>query len=88
MVLCAKDEAGSLCFVTPPDGAPPGSRVTFEGFPGEPEPNPKRIQKKKAWESCAPELATNSEGVATYKGVPFATPAGVCTATVKSAPIS
>jgi aminoacyl tRNA synthase complex-interacting multifunctional protein 1 len=87
MVLCAKNDS-ALCFVTPPAGAQPGARVSFEGYPGEPEPNPKRIQKKKAWEACMPELAVSADGVACYKGVPFALPEGHCTATVKGAPIS
>lgn len=87
MVLCAKNDSG-LCFVAPPAGAQPGARVNFEGYPGEPEPNPKRIQKKKAWETCMTELAVNADGVACYKGVPFALPEGNCTATVKGAPIS
>lgn len=46
MVLCAKGEGG-LCFVTPPDGSAPGARVSFEGFAGEPEQNPKKLAKKK-----------------------------------------
>jgi len=83
----SSSEAG-LGFVTPPDAAPVGERVCFEGFPGEPESNPKRIQKKKAWETCMPDLATDAEGVACYRGVPFATAAGKCTAAIKSAPIS
>lgn len=87
MVLCAKNDTG-LCFVSPPDGAKPGSRITFEGFLGEPETNPKRIQKKKVWETCMPDLAVNADGVACYKGVPFSLPEGNCTATVKGAPIS
>ncbi|EOD23557.1 hypothetical protein EMIHUDRAFT_352479 [Emiliania huxleyi CCMP1516] len=87
MVLCAKGEGG-LCFVTPPDGSAPGARVSFEGFAGEPEQNPKKLAKKKAWETCMPDLATDAEGVACYKGVAFATAEGKCTAAVRGAPIS
>ena len=63
--------------VTPPEGAGPGDRVTVEGFPGEPEEqlNP----KKKHFEQMSPDLATNGERVACYKGVPLQTQAGVCT---------
>ena len=53
--------------VTPPEGATPGDRVTVEGFSGEPEEqlNP----KKKQFEQISPDLATNNERVACYRGV-------------------
>jgi len=35
-----------------------------------------------------PDLATDAEGVACYKGVAFATAEGKCTAAVRGAPIS
>ncbi|EOD27275.1 hypothetical protein EMIHUDRAFT_450238 [Emiliania huxleyi CCMP1516] len=61
-----------------PDDLKPGPPVTF--VYDAPEPLP-------AIESLAP-LATDAEGVACYRGVPFATAAGKCTAAIKSAPIS
>ncbi|KAK9954747.1 hypothetical protein ABG768_016793 [Culter alburnus] len=55
--------------LTPPTGAQPGDRVTFQSFPGEPEKelNP----KQRIWERLLPDLCTDAKGVATYKGVAF-----------------
>ncbi|XP_068126756.1 aminoacyl tRNA synthase complex-interacting multifunctional protein 1 isoform X2 [Hyperolius riggenbachi] len=68
MVMCASSP-DKVEILDPPSGAVPGDRITFEGFPGEPdkELNP----KKKTWEQIQPDLLTNEECVATYKGVPF-----------------
>jgi len=93
MVLCASevDSDGNKAkteFVIPPPGAKVGERLTFPGFPGEPE-DEKKIKKKKAWETCAPGLATDASGVACFHGAPWQTSAGVCTAAnVKGGPIS
>ncbi|XP_034044351.1 aminoacyl tRNA synthase complex-interacting multifunctional protein 1a isoform X2 [Thalassophryne amazonica] len=78
MVMCASspDKAEIL---DPPAGAVPGDRITFQGFPGEPdkELNP----KKKVWEQIKPDLLTDSQCVATYKGAAFeVTGKGVCKA--------
>ncbi|XP_018409981.1 PREDICTED: aminoacyl tRNA synthase complex-interacting multifunctional protein 1 isoform X2 [Nanorana parkeri] len=68
MVMCASSPE-KVEILDPPSGAVPGDRITFEGFPGEPdkELNP----KKKTWEQIQPDLLTNDGCVATYKGVPF-----------------
>ncbi|KAM9329781.1 aminoacyl tRNA synthase complex-interacting multifunctional protein 1 [Gastrophryne carolinensis] len=68
MVMCASSPE-KVEILDPPSGSVPGDRITFEGFPGEPdkELNP----KKKTWEQIQPDLLTNDECVATYKGVPF-----------------
>ncbi len=60
----------------PPEGSAPGERVTAEGFDGEPEEqlNP----KKKVFEQIQPDLLTNAESVACYKGQPLRTQSGVC----------
>jgi tRNA-binding EMAP/Myf-like protein len=97
MVLCASDvdAAGNKTtteFVVPPADAKVGERVTFDAYPGEPVEATK-LKKKKGWETCAPHLATDASGVATYRGAAGAaawmTSAGPCTAaTVKSGPIS
>ena len=88
MVLCASDASKSnLAFVTPPAGSQPGDRVTWEGFPGEPE-TPKKMDKTKAWEAIQPEFSTNEKGVACYKGVPFSLPSGPCTAPIANGIIS
>ena len=94
MVLCASDaEKSKLCFVTPPPGSVPGEVVKWEGYPGEPEPNPKKIEKKKAWEAIQPLFATTADGTCVYKGekagaAAFMLPKGKCTSTVPNGVIS
>ncbi|XP_010002398.1 PREDICTED: aminoacyl tRNA synthase complex-interacting multifunctional protein 1 [Chaetura pelagica] len=78
MVMCASS-LEKVEILAPPPGAIPGDRITFEGFPGDPEKelNP----KKKIWEQIQPDLHTNDQCVATYKGVPFEVKGkGVCRA--------
>ncbi|XP_071975218.1 aminoacyl tRNA synthase complex-interacting multifunctional protein 1 isoform X2 [Engystomops pustulosus] len=76
MVMCASSPE-KVEILDPPSGAVPGDRITFQGFPGEPdkELNP----KKKTWEQIQPDLHTSDDCVATYKGVPFEVSGkGVC----------
>ncbi|XP_054635528.1 aminoacyl tRNA synthase complex-interacting multifunctional protein 1-like isoform X2 [Dunckerocampus dactyliophorus] len=78
MVMCASSP-DKVEILDPPDGAVPGDKVTFQGFPGEPdkELNP----KKKVWEHIQPDLRTDGECVATYKGTAFEVAGkGVCRA--------
>ncbi|NXO05175.1 AIMP1 protein, partial [Rhinopomastus cyanomelas] len=78
MVMCASSPE-KVEILAPPPGAVPGDKITFEGFPGDPEKelNP----KKKIWEQIQPDLHTNDQCVATYKGVPFEVKGkGVCRA--------
>jgi len=70
MVMCASNkEANQVLPLNPPEGAQPGDRVVFEKYPGEPDDllNP----KKKIFEQVSPDLVTDANGVATYKGDPF-----------------
>jgi len=71
MVMCAStpEKVEILC---PPEGSQPGDLVEFEGYTRNPDNvlNP----KKKIFETCAPDLKTDSNRVATYKGVPFTVP--------------
>ena len=62
--------------VEPPEGAVIGERVKFPGCEGSPDDqlNP----KKKVWETVQPDLRTDEELVACFKGIPFTTSAGVC----------
>lgn len=84
MVLCAtSSDKTTVELVMPPDDAPAGTKVTFEGEEGEADDvlNP----KKQIFEKIAPELYTNDDCVATWKGKIFTTPQGVCTVkTVKN----
>ncbi|VFV41535.1 aminoacyl trna synthase [Lynx pardinus] len=78
MVMCASSPE-KVEILAPPTGSVPGDRIIFDAFPGEPdkELNP----KKKIWEQIQPDLSTNDECVATYKGVPFEVKGkGVCRA--------
>uniref|UniRef100_A0A2K6EFJ6 Aminoacyl tRNA synthetase complex interacting multifunctional protein 1 n=1 Tax=Propithecus coquereli TaxID=379532 RepID=A0A2K6EFJ6_PROCO len=78
MVMCASSPE-KVEILAPPDGSVPGDRITFDAFPGEPdkELNP----KKKIWEQIQPDLRTNDECVAMYKGAPFEVKGkGVCRA--------
>ncbi|XP_058495861.1 aminoacyl tRNA synthase complex-interacting multifunctional protein 1a isoform X2 [Solea solea] len=82
MVMCASSP-DKVEILDPPGGAVPGERVTFQGFPGEPdkELNP----KKKVWEQVQPDLRTDGQCVATYKGAAFEVAGkGVCKAQTMS----
>mmetsp|Transcript_6948 Transcript_6948/g.14399 ORF Transcript_6948/g.14399 Transcript_6948/m.14399 type:complete len:341 (+) Transcript_6948:174-1196(+) len=84
MVLCATSEDGSTVeLVKPPAGAKVGSRVTYPGHTGTPDDilNP----KKKIFEKVAPFLITDDQGVATWKGIPWTLPEGLCTTTLPRA---
>ena len=50
----------------PPSGSVPGDLVEVEGYTRQPDSvlNP----KKKIWETVAPDLKTDSNKLATYKG--------------------
>ncbi|KAG8134473.1 hypothetical protein E2320_007592 [Naja naja] len=78
MLMCASTPE-KVEIIIPPNGVVPGEKITFEGFSGEPEKelNP----KKKIWEQIQPDLQTNDQRIATYKGVPFEVKGkGVCRA--------
>uniref|UniRef100_A0A1A7Y291 Aminoacyl tRNA synthetase complex-interacting multifunctional protein 1 n=1 Tax=Iconisemion striatum TaxID=60296 RepID=A0A1A7Y291_9TELE len=82
MVMCASSP-DKVEILDPPGGSVPGDRVSVQGFPGEPdkELNP----KKKVWEQVQPELRTDGQCVATYKGAAFEVSGkGVCKAQTMS----
>lgn len=89
MVLCASSEDGSCVqFIEPPPDAQVGERIMVEGFVGEPATE-NQVLKKKMLDVIFPNLKTNGEGVATYKGVPLTTSAGPCkAASLTNAPIA
>lgn len=68
MVMCASSPE-KVEILVPPSSCVPGERIIFEGFPGEPDAqlNP----KKKIFEQLAPDIKTDDNCIATYKGVPF-----------------
>jgi len=77
MVLCASANDGRVELVEPPEGSAVGERVTFEGYDAEPATE-NQVIKKKMLDVICPDLKTDDDGVATYKGIPFNTSAGVC----------
>eukprot|EP00213_Chloropicon_mariensis_P002257 CAMPEP_0197473444 /NCGR_PEP_ID=MMETSP1309-20131121/4805_1 /TAXON_ID=464262 /ORGANISM="Genus nov. species nov., Strain RCC998" /LENGTH=273 /DNA_ID=CAMNT_0043012557 /DNA_START=13 /DNA_END=831 /DNA_ORIENTATION=+ len=84
MVLCASnDDHTKVDPLRPPEGAAIGEKITFEGFSGEPIEviNP----KKKLLEKLFPDLKTDADGVATYKGAVFKASTGVCKASLQNA---
>lgn len=68
MVMCASTP-DKVEILTPPEGSQPGDLVEFEGYTRNPDSvlNP----KKKIFETCAPDLKTDANKVAVYKGIPF-----------------
>lgn len=78
MVMCASTPE-KVEILLPPVESIPGDEVHVDGFPRVPDPvlNP----KKKIFETVAPDLKTNTDRVATYKGNAFTVPGkGVVTA--------
>jgi aminoacyl tRNA synthase complex-interacting multifunctional protein 1 len=84
MVLCAaaqrEDGSELVEFVEPPEGAPIGEVVTFEGLP-PPEPwSAAQVDKRKVFQACAEGMKTTDDCVATWNGHVFMTSAGPCKA--------
>ncbi|KAM9856748.1 aminoacyl tRNA synthase complex-interacting multifunctional protein 1-like [Aulostomus maculatus] len=74
-VMCASSPH-KVELLDPPSGAVPGDRVTLQGFPGEPG---KELNIEKVWEELQPDLRTDAQCIATYKGAAFeVTGKGVC----------
>lgn len=68
MVMCASSEQGVEVLI-PPSGSAPGDLLYCEGYTRQPDAvmNP----KKKIFETVAPDLHTNDQLQACYKGVPW-----------------
>lgn len=79
MVMCASNaDHTSVEIMSPPAGAKIGERVLFGDYTKdnkEPEPENK-VAKKKIFESVAPDLKTNAEGVLVWKEATGETTAG------------
>lgn len=78
MVLCAKEgEKGSenekVQLIRVPDCAQPGDIITTDDFLGENwnEPDSQMNPKKKIFETVQPDLMTNGDKIACYKGKPL-----------------
>lgn len=75
MVLCVSSSDGVVKFLEPSDDAAVGDRVVVAGYNGEPATE-NQVLKKKMLEAIFPDLATDANGVPTYKGVPLTTTGG------------
>lgn len=71
MVMCASTP-DKVEVLSPPAGAVPGDLVHCEGY--ERQPDAQLNPKKKVFETCAPDLMTNADLVACYKGAPLHVP--------------
>jgi len=86
MVLCAAAPAedGSdgerVEFIEPPEDAPIGEIITFEGLPTPQPITPAQVEKTKIFMTCAEHLKTTEDCTATWKGHTFMTTAGPCKA--------
>lgn len=69
MVMCASSEE-KVELLSPPEGVKPGQRIIFEGYDNS-EPDAQLNPKKKIWEQVAPDIKTDTNGIAKYKDVPF-----------------
>jgi len=91
MVLCGKGQVGgkdTVEFVDPPAGAKVGEQVSFEGLDGSPV-TPAQVDKKKVFQAAQPDMTSDANKVASWKGVAFMTSAGPCTVpTLANAPLA
>lgn len=77
MVLAATSPDGKTVeLVQPPPGSTVGERVFVEGFVGQPDEV--LNSKKKVWETVQPELMTDGDFRACWRGLPLQTGSGVC----------
>jgi methionine--tRNA ligase beta chain len=86
-MVCCSSKNGKVQFVEPPEGAAIGERVMVEGYEGEPATE-NQVIKKKMLEAIFPDLKTNSNGIACYKGVPLSTSAGPCKSSLLDADVA
>lgn len=78
MVMCGETENKSKVeLLRPPAGSSPGDLISFEGF--ERQPPQVLPVKKSPFETVAPKLKVNAEGVACFEEIPFRTQKGVVT---------
>lgn len=89
MVLCAaealEDGKEKVEFVEPPEGAPIGEVVTFEGLPKPFPLSGAQVEKKKVFAACMNGMKSTDDCVAAWEGHAFMTSAGPCkTKTIKN----
>jgi aminoacyl tRNA synthase complex-interacting multifunctional protein 1 len=88
MVLCAAetqaDGSEKVEFIEPPEGAPLGEVITFEGLPTPAPWSASQVDKKKVFAACMDGMKTTDDCLAAWNGHVFMTSAGPCkSATLK-----
>jgi len=82
MVLCAAESDGAdgerVQFVEPPEGAPLGEIIQYEGLPPTKPASAAQVGKKKLFEAAMPGMKTNDNFEGTWDGHRFMTSAGPC----------
>jgi hypothetical protein len=78
MVLCGPNAEGKTEPVQPPEGAANGTRLLCQRFFRR-SPTPCSNPRKKVFEQVSADFSVTADGLATYKGVPFACAEGSCT---------
>ena len=82
MLLCSSNsDHTEVVPLAPPADAAPGQLITFKGH--KPEPVEAGNRATKAYDKIKDELFVNDEGIATFAGVPFSTPFGAVTSSLK-----
>jgi len=83
MVLCASNKEHTVVkLLEPPEAAQIGERVSFEGLDTQEPFRPNQMSKKKVLEKLGPEMVTDANGVANFRGHVFSVGGGVCQADV------
>ncbi|GMH56268.1 hypothetical protein TrRE_jg4596, partial [Triparma retinervis] len=77
MVLCASKD-GKVQFIEPPEDAPPGEVIQFEGLPPTHPNSAAQVEKKKIFVEAAKSMVTNDAFEGTWDGHRFMTSAGPC----------
>jgi len=75
--VCAKAD-DKVQFVSPPEGAPLGEVVQFEGMPATIPASSAQVEKKKMFLGVMDKLKTNEAFEGTWDGHRFMTSAGAC----------
>jgi len=90
MVMCASNGDHTIVEpLLPPEGSEIGDRVVVDGEEGAIEENISLANKNNIFSTILqPDLKTNAEGVATYKGKPLHTAKGIIRSNVNNAQLS
>jgi len=90
MVMCASNGDHTIVEpLLPPEGSEIGDRVVVDGEEGAIEENISLANKNNIFSTILqPDLKTNDEGVATYKGKPLHTAKGIIRSNVNNAQLS